>query len=152
MYVICSNEQEGVLCNLAEYVSNIKHTSKLTGPRIWAGLDLGLHYMYKSEKRYYVGLATWLKCQLGLDQVVERNDCYPPIQVKFPQMTCCALNQYIIVMTSSLIVDWSCALRILGFTLGIIIEMRGSTCGFSPGFVTWKKKELLNLNVVEKHN
>jgi len=25
-------KQEGVLCNLAEYVSNIRHTSKLIGP------------------------------------------------------------------------------------------------------------------------
>jgi hypothetical protein len=42
-------------------------------------------------------------------------------------------------MASSPIVDRPCALKILGFTLGTILEMRGSTWGFSPGFVTWKK-------------
>jgi hypothetical protein len=43
-------------------------------------------------------------------------------------------------MASSLVVDWPCALKILKFTLGTIIKMRGSTQGFSPSFVTWKKK------------
>jgi len=37
------------------------------------------------------------------------------------------------------VVDRPCALKILGFTLGTILEMRGSTQGFSPGDVTWKK-------------
>jgi hypothetical protein len=30
-------------------------------------------------------------------------------------------------MASSLVVDWPCALKILGFTLGTILEMRGSS-------------------------
>jgi hypothetical protein len=42
-------------------------------------------------------------------------------------------------MASSPVVDQPCALKILGFTLGTILEMRGSTRGFSLGFVTWKK-------------
>jgi hypothetical protein len=41
-------------------------------------------------------------------------------------------------MASSLVVDQPCALKILGFTLGTIFEMRGSTRGFSLGFVTRK--------------
>jgi hypothetical protein len=34
-------------------------------------------------------------------------------QVQFPQVTCLVLNEYIIVMASSSIVDRPCALKIL---------------------------------------
>jgi hypothetical protein len=40
----------------------------------------------------------------------------------------------------SLVFDWPCALKILGFTLGTILKMKGSTWGFSLGSVTWEKK------------
>jgi hypothetical protein len=43
-------------------------------------------------------------------------------------------------MASSPVVDQPCALKILGFTLGTILETRGSTLGFSSGLVTWKKR------------
>jgi hypothetical protein len=42
-------------------------------------------------------------------------------------------------MGMCLVVGWPCALNILGFTLGTILEMRESTWGFSLGFITWKK-------------
>jgi hypothetical protein len=41
-----------------------------------------------------------------------------------------AHNEYIVVMASSLVVDRPCALKILGFTLGTILEMRVITRGF----------------------
>jgi hypothetical protein len=42
-------------------------------------------------------------------------------------------------MALSLVVDQPCTLNILRFALSEILEMRGSTWGFSMGFVTWKK-------------
>jgi hypothetical protein len=56
-----------------------------------------------------------------------------PTQVQFLQVICCALNEYIIVMASSHVVDWPCVVKIIGFTLDTILEMRGNTWGFSPG-------------------
>jgi hypothetical protein len=94
---------------------------------------------------------------LGLAQVVRRNDVILPTQVQFPQVTCSALNEYIIVMTLSLIVDWPCAMKILGFNLSTILEMRGSTRvpqgtilemlemrGSTKGFSLRFKKEKVN--------
>jgi hypothetical protein len=46
---------------------------------------------------------------------------------------------YIVIMASRFFVDWTWALEILWFTIGTILEMRGSTWGFYPRFVTWKK-------------
>jgi hypothetical protein len=59
-----------------------------------------------------------------------------PTWVQFLQVTCLAHNEYIVVMASSPIFDRHWVLKILGFTLGTILEMRGSTQGFSTGFVT----------------
>jgi hypothetical protein len=47
-------------------------------------------------------------------------------------------------MASSLVVEWTCALESLGFTQGIILKMKVSTWGFSPRFVSWKKKTILD--------
>jgi hypothetical protein len=58
-------------------------------------------------------------------------------------------------MALSLVVDRPCALNIPRFTLGIILEMRGSTQGFFPSFVTWKKNMLKllkeNINLLHTH-
>jgi len=35
-------------------------------------------------------------------------------------------------MDLSPVVDWPCAMNILGFTLGTVLEMRGSTLGVFP--------------------
>jgi hypothetical protein len=62
-------------------------------------------------------------------------------------------------MALRLFVDRPCALKILGFTLGTILEMRESTRGFSVGFATWNEYihtyicylndiNKLNLNIV----
>jgi hypothetical protein len=45
----------------------------------------------------------------------------------------------VVVIDSRTIVDQPCALKILWFTVGTILEMRGKPRGFSPRFVTWKK-------------
>jgi hypothetical protein len=49
-------------------------------------------------------------------------------------------------MSSSPIVGRPCASKILGFTLGTVLEMRGSTQGVSPSSVTWKKIVTYNKN------
>jgi hypothetical protein len=63
-----------------------------------------------------------------------------PTQVQFPQVTYRALSEYIIVMASSPVDDNPCYLKILGFTIGTILKMTGSTLGLSPRNVIWKKK------------
>jgi hypothetical protein len=62
-----------------------------------------------------------------------------PTQFQFLQVTSWAHNKYIVVTASSPVIDQHCALKFLRFTLSAILKMRGSTQGFSPGFVTWKK-------------
>jgi hypothetical protein len=47
---------------------------------------------------------------------------------------------------SSHVVDQPCALKILGFTLGTILEMRGSTWGFSLESVDYENEIHINNN------
>jgi hypothetical protein len=79
--------------------------------------------------------------QLGLAHVVGRNDCYPlyPGSIFVSDMFI-YLKEYIIVMASSLVVNQTYAMKSLWFSLRAILEMRGSTWGFSLGFITWKKR------------
>jgi len=60
-------------------------------------------------------------------------------QVRFSQVIYWTHKKFIDVLALSPLIDHSCALKIPGFTLRIILEMRGSTRGFSPEFITWKK-------------
>jgi hypothetical protein len=62
-----------------------------------------------------------------------------PTWVQFPQVTCL---ESIVVIASSLVVDRPCALKIVGFTLGTILEMRRSTQGFFSGLHKMEKKNL----------